>query len=144
MRAPGLQQTQQYSTTKRADLHLRHLLAVRAVSHTDSEECLPRFKPSYNLPPVAIFSSILYVITCPGCLQPAAESHIQQSHLRNIVNTWYESRRLSLFLSACLRRWQGTPEVGRSRARSIAPVLVLGTCMIAVLYGNVSYYSESL
>lgn len=39
---------------------------------------------------------------------------------------------------------QGAAEGGRSRARSIAPVLVLGTCMIAVLYGNATYYSDSL
>ncbi|CAM9632837.1 unnamed protein product, partial [Ectocarpus sp. 12 AP-2014] len=42
------------------------------------------------------------------------------------------------------RNRQGPLEGGRSRARSAVPVVVLGTCMVAVLYGNVSYYSDSL
>lgn len=38
---------------------------------------------------------------------------------------------------------QGTVDGGRSRARSIAPALVLGACMIAVLYGNASHYFDN-
>eukprot|EP00903_Cladosiphon_okamuranus_P015678 g14476.t1 len=41
------------------------------------------------------------------------------------------------------RARQGVAEGGRSGARSIAPVVVLGTCMVAVLYGNATYYSDN-
>eukprot|EP00752_Nemacystus_decipiens_P007761 g6935.t1 len=41
------------------------------------------------------------------------------------------------------RTRQGAAEGGRSRVRSIAPVVLLGTCMIAVLYGNATYYSDT-
>ncbi|CAM9689627.1 unnamed protein product, partial [Pylaiella littoralis] len=44
------------------------------------------------------------------------------------------------------RRWarQGSVGAGRSRARSAAPVVLLVACMVAVLYGNPTYFSNTL
>ncbi|CAM9689735.1 unnamed protein product [Pylaiella littoralis] len=44
------------------------------------------------------------------------------------------------------RRWarQGASGAGRSRARSAAPVVVLVACMVAVLYGSQTYFSNTL
>ncbi|CAM9188214.1 unnamed protein product [Pylaiella littoralis] len=51
--------------------------------------------------------------------------------------------RISGAIQTRRRDRQGTVDGGRSRARSIAPALVLGACMIAVLYGNASHYFDN-
>ncbi|CAM9689493.1 unnamed protein product [Pylaiella littoralis] len=54
---------------------------------------------------------------------------------------------MSCTQDASQSRWwarQGAADAGRSRARSAAPVAVLVACMVAVLYGNPTFFSNTL
>ncbi|CAM9506216.1 unnamed protein product, partial [Ectocarpus sp. 12 AP-2014] len=79
-----------------------------------------------------------------GCGAPCVDRDPPVSLGRVYSTTHFGMNRNTGAAQSRRRNRQGPLEGGRSRARSAVPVVVLGTCMVAVLYGNVSYYSDSL